>query len=78
MEVLCHASKSSATRRDMRKLQEMTQGGHLLGVVDKLQYLEDLGVNTLYLTPVNTSSTESGMPCLSCMYSDDATRLDLD
>uniref|UniRef100_A0A7S0RZY6 Glycosyl hydrolase family 13 catalytic domain-containing protein n=1 Tax=Pyramimonas obovata TaxID=1411642 RepID=A0A7S0RZY6_9CHLO len=32
------------------------QGGHLLGVVDKLQYLEELGVNTLYLTPVNTSS----------------------
>jgi len=32
------------------------QGGHLLGVVDKMDYLQDLGVNLLYLTPVNTSS----------------------
>lgn len=31
------------------------QGGHLLGVVDKMDYLQDLGVNLLYLTPVNTS-----------------------
>ncbi|KAK3264612.1 hypothetical protein CYMTET_26660, partial [Cymbomonas tetramitiformis] len=32
------------------------QGGHLLGIVEKLPYLEDLGVNALYLCPIFTSS----------------------
>eukprot|EP00854_Cymbomonas_tetramitiformis_P005696 gene5696-6884_t len=32
------------------------QGGHLLGVVDKLDHLEELGVNVLYLCPIFTSS----------------------
>ncbi|MEQ8848619.1 glycoside hydrolase family 13 protein [Botrimarina sp.] len=33
------------------------QGGDLLGVVDKLDYLEELGVNALYLTPIFTSAS---------------------
>lgn len=33
------------------------QGGDLLGVVDKLDYLEELGVNALYLTPIFSSAS---------------------
>lgn len=32
------------------------QGGDLLGIVDKLDYLEDLGANTLYLNPIFSSA----------------------
>lgn len=32
-------------------------GGDLQGIIDKLEYLEDLGVNLLYLTPIFLSST---------------------
>lgn len=32
------------------------QGGDLLGVVDKLDYLKDLGVNALYLNPIFASA----------------------
>ena len=33
------------------------QGGDLLGVVDRLDYLEDLGVNALYLNPIFSSAS---------------------
>jgi neopullulanase len=33
------------------------QGGNLLGVVDKLDYLQELGVNALYLNPVFSSGS---------------------
>jgi neopullulanase len=32
------------------------QGGDLLGIVDKLDYLQDLGINALYLNPIFTSA----------------------
>ena len=33
------------------------QGGDLLGIVDRLDYLEDLGVNALYLNPIFSSAS---------------------
>ncbi len=33
------------------------QGGDLLGIVDKLDYLEELGVNALYLNPIFASAS---------------------
>jgi len=33
------------------------QGGDLLGVVDKLDYLQELGVNALYLNPIFASAS---------------------
>lgn len=36
-------------------LQRRRYGGDLQGIIDKLDYLEDLGVNALYLTPVFVS-----------------------
>ena len=33
------------------------QGGDLLGVVDRLDYLEELGVNALYLNPIFSSAS---------------------
>ena len=32
-------------------------GGDLRGVIDKLDYLQDLGVNLVYLTPIFKSNT---------------------
>ena len=40
------------------------QGGHLLGVVDKLDYLQELGVDLLYLTPVITSRLGLVVGCI--------------
>ena len=36
------------------------QGGDLLGVVDKLDYLQELGITALYLNPVFSSATNHG------------------
>ncbi|HMQ53439.1 MAG TPA: glycoside hydrolase family 13 protein [Anaerolineae bacterium] len=36
------------------------QGGDLRGIVDKLDYLQDLGINALYLNPVFSSATNHG------------------
>ena len=33
------------------------QGGDLLGIVDKLDYLQELGINALYLNPVFASAS---------------------
>jgi cyclomaltodextrinase len=33
------------------------QGGDLLGIVDRLEYLQDLGINALYLTPIFASAS---------------------
>ncbi|MCB0262863.1 MAG: alpha-amylase [Calditrichaeota bacterium] len=33
------------------------QGGDLLGVVDKLDYLQDLGINAIYLNPIFSSAS---------------------
>ncbi|MBX3054285.1 MAG: alpha-glucosidase C-terminal domain-containing protein [Caldilineaceae bacterium] len=33
------------------------QGGNLLGIVDKLDYLQELGVNALYLNPIFSSAS---------------------
>ena len=33
------------------------QGGDLLGIVDRLDYLQELGVNALYLNPVFASAS---------------------
>ena len=33
------------------------QGGDLLGIVDRLDYLTDLGVNALYLNPIFSSAS---------------------
>lgn len=38
-------------------LNDSFQGGDLLGIVDKLPYLEQLGVNALYLTPIFQSAS---------------------
>ncbi|MFN2200603.1 MAG: glycoside hydrolase family 13 protein [Caldilineaceae bacterium] len=37
--------------------QQGYQGGDLLGIVDRLDYLQDLGVNALYLNPVFASAS---------------------
>jgi hypothetical protein len=37
--------------------QQGFQGGDLLGIVDKLDYLQDLGVAALYLTPIFASAS---------------------
>ena len=36
------------------------QGGDLLGVVDKLDYLQELGITALYLNPIFSSATNHG------------------
>jgi cyclomaltodextrinase / maltogenic alpha-amylase / neopullulanase len=36
-------------------LQRRRYGGDLQGVIDKLDYLKDLGINALYLNPIFTS-----------------------
>jgi len=36
--------------------QQGFQGGDLLGIVDRLDYLQDLGINALYLNPVFSSA----------------------
>ena len=33
------------------------QGGDLLGIVDKLDYLQELGINALYLNPIFASAS---------------------
>ena len=33
------------------------QGGDLLGIVDKLDYLQDLGINAIYLNPIFASAS---------------------
>ena len=42
-----------STKRFNNNLQYRRYGGDLQGVIDKLDYLQDLGVNALYLNPIN-------------------------
>lgn len=37
---------------DLRHLHEFRHGGDLQGIISRLDYLKDLGVNSLWLTPV--------------------------
>jgi glycosidase len=37
---------------DLRKLPDYRHGGDLQGIIDRLEYLKDLGITTLWLTPV--------------------------
>jgi neopullulanase len=39
------------------------QGGDLLGIVDKLEYLQDLGITALYLTPIFASAANHRYHC---------------
>jgi cyclomaltodextrinase len=42
---------------DSRPTYNGFKGGDLLGIVDKLDYLSDLGINALYLTPIFASAS---------------------
>lgn len=37
--------------------REIMLGGDLSGIIDKLDYIEDLGVNTIYMTPIFTAGS---------------------
>lgn len=37
------------------QVQGRRYGGDIQGIIDKLDYLEDLGINALYLNPINDS-----------------------
>ena len=41
---------------EARPSKQRFQGGDLFGVIEKLDYLQDLGVNCIYLNPIFTSS----------------------
>ena len=49
------AKKTGKSFNEM--LQYRRFGGDLQGVLDKLDYLEDLGINALYLNPINDASS---------------------
>ncbi|MDT8717082.1 glycoside hydrolase family 13 protein [Clostridium sp. 19966] len=57
----CNGDKSNDPKDVMPWGAEVTQksmfGGDLQGIIDKLDYLKELGVNIIYLTPVFESST---------------------
>ena len=42
---------------DSKVDRETTLGGDLRGIIDKLDYIEDLGVNTIYMTPIFTAGS---------------------
>jgi len=42
---------------DSKVDRETMLGGDLRGIIDKLDYIEDLGVNTIYMTPIFTAGS---------------------
>ncbi|WP_278279603.1 glycoside hydrolase family 13 protein [Clostridium sp. DMHC 10] len=57
----CNGDKSNDPKNVLKWGEKPTVssmfGGDLKGIIDKLDYLEDLGINLIYLTPVFLSST---------------------
>ena len=57
----CNGNKSKDTEKILPWGNEVTHesmfGGDLQGIIDKLDYLDDLGINIIYLTPIFLSST---------------------
>jgi glycosidase len=57
----CNGDKSNDTENTSEWGTDVSQtsmfGGDIQGIIDKLDYLDDLGVNLLYLTPIFKSSS---------------------
>lgn len=45
------------TKWDSKPKHDSTFGGDLAGIIDKLPYLKDLGINAIYLTPIFKSTS---------------------
>lgn len=43
--------------RNLRNNRNAMLGGDLYGIIDKLDYLKDLGIGAIYLTPIQTSNS---------------------
>lgn len=48
------ANKNNSKNRDWNQLpkRDSIYGGDIKGIIEKLDYLEELGINTIYLTPI--------------------------
>jgi len=57
----CNGDKNNDPKNVLKWGDKVTTtsmfGGDLQGIIDKLDYLEDLGINLIYLTPIFLSST---------------------